>query len=271
LADSIVLVDADSIVYRSAFAGQRKDGTTGWLVIEPLENILATAKHTIEKIRDRTGIDRLELYLSPSEGKTYRHELAKQRDYKGNRKRQPRPHYYHAVRQYLVDSHGAKVVTAREADDELSIRAHQLAKDGKSYGIATIDKDLDQIPGLHYDYAKGVVYDVSEEDAERWFWVQCLAGDYTDNIPGCWKIGSGKAEKIVDTLREADRSRIWNAVVAFYKASQDRKDCPYRDLPPEDVALETAQLVYLQRKPGELWFPPQAGGPKVIDGLKDSD
>lgn len=266
LADGVVLIDADPIVYRSAFAAQKKaeDGSD-WTVVEPIENVLATVKRTLASIREAASSDHTEIYLTVAHGKSFRHELAKQRPYKGNRTK-PRPYYYDAVREYLVRWHSAKVVTAREADDELSIRAHQLRRDGIPYVVATIDKDLDQIPGTHYNYRDRLDYEVGEEDADRWFWIQALAGDPTDNVPGCWKIGAAKAETYIDAWlrKQLEPEEVWTNIVGVYDISRDRADCPYRDAPPEDVALETAQLVYLQRMPGELWLPPQAGGPRLM-------
>lgn len=258
-----MLIDADPIVYRSAFAAQKKaaDGSD-WVVVEPIENVLGTVKRTLAGIREAAASGRTEIYLTAAQGRSFRHEIAKQRAYKGNRTK-PRPYYYDAVRQYLVDWHHARVVTAREADDELSIRANQLRRDGVPYVVATIDKDLDQIPGSHYNYRDKLGYEVGEEDADRWFWIQALAGDPTDNVPGCWKIGQEKATKIIDGCIAQD-IELWPTVVEYYEYSQNLKDCPYRDIPPEDVALETAQLVYLQRMPGELWLPPQAGGPRIM-------
>src|SRR6185437_560279 len=82
--ESTILVDCDSIVYRSGFAGQKQQ-PGGWLEVEPLPNVLYSVKATLGKIRDRLESDRLEIYLTASHGKSFRHELAKQRAYKGNR------------------------------------------------------------------------------------------------------------------------------------------------------------------------------------------
>ena len=65
----------------------------------------------------------------------------------------------------MTDTWGAEVIDGWEADDEVGIRARQLAADGVEFCIATIDKDLDQIPGLHYDYRQHVFYDIDEEYA----------------------------------------------------------------------------------------------------------
>lgn len=283
-----VLTDGDPIVYRVGFAGQQRvvhafveengapyrmrfEGRAdrnAWLkehpeaqivdeeeelIAEPLPFVLQTVKQCLAPL---AALGDVRIYLT---GKgNYREKLATVAPYKGNRDPNNRPVHYQAIREYLIQQHGARVIHGREADDELSILATQMRRDRKKYVIATIDKDLDQIPGEHYDYAKHIRYAVAAVEAEQWFWAQVLSGDPTDNIPGCWKIGKEKARAIVDELylaRASDRT-IWLAILGAYSESQAKKGCPYADKEPKAVALETARLVWMQREEGELWNPP---------------
>lgn len=228
------------------------------VIAEPVSHALQGVKNTLGLIEDAVYTAhmqeedrRLTMTCVLSGPGNYRYAIAKQKPYKGNRDPSHIPVHYQAIRDYLTETHNARVIHGREADDEVSILAHQARAEGVPYVVASIDKDLDQVPGLHYDYMKHVFYEVSEEDAERNFWIQVIAGDSGDNIPGCWKIGRGKAELVVDTVSE----HIWEHVVCMYRDSQSRKDCPYKDADPEAVALETAQLVYIQKRPRELWTP----------------
>jgi hypothetical protein len=50
--------------------------------------------------------------------------------------------------------------------------------------IVTIDKDLNCIPGWHYNWDKGSIYNVTEEEAYRCFYKQMITGDVSDHIPG---------------------------------------------------------------------------------------
>jgi hypothetical protein len=188
----------------------------------------------------------------------YRDAVATIAPYKGNRDPDHKPYHYQTIRDYLVERYGAYVVHGREADDEVSIRARELGANGAA--IATIDKDLDQIPGLHYDYMQKVVYVVTEEDARRAFWYQALLGDVTDNIPGCWKVGPAKAAKIIDQAiaKNVSDNDLWEVIKFAYELSTKVAGCPYTD--GAAAALETARLVYLQQMPRELWTPP--GSPK---------
>ena len=122
--------------------------------------------------------------------------------------------------------------------------------------MATIDKDLDQIPGWHYDYMKKVHYAVSPEEANDWFWRQVLSGDPTDNIGGACGVGPQSADAyIADWYGLSDAER-WVRVLEVYAERQHRPRCYYADANSEDAALENARLVYLQKRPGELWNPP---------------
>jgi hypothetical protein len=192
----------------------------------------------------------------------YREKLATLKPYKGNRDPEHKPFHYQAIRDYLTGEWGARVVSGHEADDEVSILSweHWRADEPHGFVIATIDKDLDQIPGWHYNYMKHVWYFQEELDARRFFWQQCLAGDPTDNIGGVWKVAATGAEKLLngwydDTVSEAD---IWERIVATYSKSLLVPGCPYADKDPAEVALENARLVYMQQNPGELWNPPGA-------------
>lgn len=198
----------------------------------------------------------------------FREKYATIRPYKGNRDPLHKPVHYKAIRDYLISHHAGRLVHGREADDEVSILAHQALLDKVPFIVATIDKDLDQIPGLHYDYRQHVFYDVSPDDAVVALWTQILAGDSGDNVPGCYRMGPAKAHKIAQHMQDQNYSPVsrWDAVVGEYRNSQRRAGCPYKDHDPEKVALETARLVYMLQKPGELWFPE---GPLICEGGYD--
>jgi hypothetical protein len=114
------------------------------------------------------------LYLSGSAN--WRNKVATLLPYKGNRDPSHKPVHYQAIRDYLVKAHGAIVTDGIEADDAVAMQAYHLRaeRDDKGFCVASIDKDLDQIPGWHYDYMKKVFYFVDAEDAARSFWQQCF-------------------------------------------------------------------------------------------------
>jgi hypothetical protein len=142
------------------------------------------------------GFDSIRVILSGPGN--YRNAIATVFPYKGNRDPEHKPHWYQSIRNYLTGDWGASVVHGREADDECSIIARQLGY--RDCVIATIDKDLDQIPGEHYNYLKQVFYAQSEYDASVFFWQQILSGDATDGVPGCYRVGVQRAAAIIAEL-----------------------------------------------------------------------
>lgn len=249
--------------------------------VEPLSHCLHLVAQQFESIRDavcnKLGVkaEQLRLRVLLTGPGNFREELAKQRPYKGNRDLSHKPEHYQAIRDYLHEVWSAEIIHGHEADDEASIAAWaQLeAANAAGYVVCTVDKDLDQVPGLHYDYAKRVFYDVDMLSGEMRFWEQCVSGDPTDNIPGCYKTAGVGAERLVrdlvstaikaDTDEEGWRKLVWDGIVKHYEASQLIAGCPYLDQKAEDVALETARLVYMQQRPGELWNPPGVGHGKI--------
>ena len=290
-----ILIDADPIVYRAGFAseaseyiltlekgeddieqacflaGENKTAfrmMLDWLeanptrevldthkivVAEPVENALQAVKESINGILEHVHTPRaLRFYLSGAGN--YRYDLATIKPYKGNRDPTHKPVHYKAIRDYLEEYHHAEVIEGREADDQISIVASRLRADKESYVVATIDKDLDQIPGEHYDYMKKVSYAVSEWSATYWFYTQVLAGDPVDNIAGCYRCGPAKAAKVLANAFTAEH--CWEAVVEEYAEATARSGYPYGDRDTNELALENARLVYLQREENELWTPP---------------
>lgn len=86
-----------------------------------------------------------------------------------------------------------------EADDLMGILGSSpTMPDGSIPVIVTVDKDLRQIPGWHFNPDKDdFPVRVDQEEADRWFYRQWLTGDATDNIPGLFKWGPVKAEKLL--------------------------------------------------------------------------
>jgi DNA polymerase-1 len=304
-----LILDGDKGVYEMYFAPQ--DGKTAgaqmkeWMTKHPDHSILdkehvvipEPAEHALEAVRTQlysiekecrdhyeiATFDSIELILSGPGN--YREALATVFPYKGNRDPDHKPHWYQQIRNYLTGEWGARVVSGREADDECSILARKHLGEERPYVVATIDKDLDQIPGEHYNYMKQVFYAQSESEAERFFLEQCVSGDATDGIPGCYKSGPVRAAKLVQQLidstlasapgsgrsqsaavrrnaRAATAGRcarlvpgIWDGIVAVYAKSQRLPGCPYVDRDPATIALETARLVKLQEYEGQLWRP----------------
>ena len=123
-----------------------------------------------------------------------------------------------------------------EADDAVGIESNRY----KAW-IVHVDKDLDQLPGWHYNPVKDEEYYITEEEGLKNFYLQMLTGDRVDNIVGLRGIGPVKANKILkDAVTE---EQLYKAV---QKAYADAGEAPER-------ILENGQLLWLRRFPDQMW------------------
>ena len=231
MSELTALIDGDVLVYQVGFGAND-------IPLRLAESRMAKA---LENILVATGGLTYEVYLSPR-GRIFRHEVATRLEYKGNRKASPRPLWYDELREYLMVKQGATMAVNEEADDLLGIEA---CKRGESAIICTLDKDLDMIPGWHYNWRKRDITLISRPEAKVNFWRQVLTGDATDNIPGVPGIGPGMAKKLFP--KALDTSDHWNmGLMAYGMAGLT-----------EEQMIETARLVWIRREAGQVWNPPE--------------
>ena len=236
------LIDGDILRYSCGFSVQRKGQPLG-----PLEWALGNCKTLIKKILKDTNSDEYQVYLT---GKgNYRDKLATILPYKGNRDKLHKPTYYNELTDYLVNVHGAITIDGKEADDEMGIEQYgSVLWEGEKdrYDgtcIASIDKDMNMIPGWHYNWNKEVAYLVSPQDAILWFYCQLIMGDRVDNIQGIPRYGPKKAFYILEGCETEEE--MYGAVLAAYEVAGI----------PEQLE-ENANLLWIQREDGVLWKPP---------------
>lgn len=240
------LIDGDIIVYSCGFSADSQ--MKARFVNEGVENVeaaleqedylryaLANCKTVIQDITAQyTGGHRLFLTGSGN----FRERMATIKPYKGNRDVTHRPKYYNEIKQYLIEVWGAEVIHGREADDALGCA--QTAAEPDTTIIVSIDKDLDNIPGHHYNWRKKEAYYVEQEQADINFWTQVLTGDTTDNIPGLPKIGAVRAKAIIDAT-DLSWTGMATAVLDKY-VSVYGEDLGYM------YFYENASLLWMQRE-----------------------
>ena len=102
---------------------------------------------------------------------------------------------------YLLNKWSAVPADGMEADDLVSIWSYEARAADEDFVIGHIDKDINQVPGNHYNYNKKNVYFVTDEEADMNFCIQLLIGDSGDDIPKVKKgFGIKTAEKaLIDT------------------------------------------------------------------------
>lgn len=227
-----VLVDGDIVAYRAAFSTQDLFPEDARRKVDDLMLYILG-----ETLVFHTPSD-YEVFLT---GKgNFRYDIAKAAPYKGNRKDVAKPIHLSLCRDYLVDKWGAIVSKGEEADDLIAIAATEYGPDTV---VASIDKDMLQIPCKHFNFSTGAWSDVSEFEGLKFFYKQILTGDRADNIVGLYRIGPVKAEKMLEGCD--DEEGLWDAVLKAYDGDLDR-------------VVENARLLWLRRKEGQLWQPPVA-------------
>lgn len=253
----LALIDADILMYRVAWTTENEDfGIAKWRLDEMLDGIL-----------EETEATEFELYLSDATENNFRFKLYPQ--YKQNRV-QPKPKHYEALKYYLVSEVGAKITIEQEADDALGIKQTEInseVDDGFSWDalvkeegkylsesnprsvICSIDKDLLQIPGYHYNFVKKEKSYITPEEGLKRFYAQLLMGDITDNIPGIYGIGPVKAGKALEGLKTEEE--MFLVCLGMYKKHQIS----------EEQMLLNGRLLKIRTKEEEIWNSPNITQP----------
>lgn len=208
---------------------------------DPIENCLHSVKLMLSSIVEDSGADEYVVYLT-GEG-NYREEVATILPYKGNRTA-AKPFHYQNIRDYLTGKHRAEVVDGMEADDMMGIVQYKNWKyeHGLDTVICSIDKDLDMIPGWHYNWNKQEKYYVDDDEGMRHYYHQLLTGDRTDNIQGIPGIGKQKADKLLSQCTTEED--MWETVLDAYMAY-------YNELSASEVMCvvkENAKLLWIVRE-----------------------
>lgn len=288
-----VHIDGDVIVYRAGYAAEHtlyhvhyRDGgqqktetfdkakehqafleeknwapTDYWVetefVVEDESAAIYNVRSIIGSIADDLGVDLdTEVFVYLSGPENYRNGIATIKPYKGNRDPDRKPVHAPAIKDYMRRKYNCIISNGQEADDDMA-SAHYAIWEVNPEGsvIATIDKDLDTVPGMHYNFVTKESYLVTPEEAERFFWQQMVSGDPVDNIPGVPGWGRIKAAKFVD--------KHWPNIVP---AVRDLYVQSYGDK-AEDAMLEMGRLLYIRKRSDEWWTIPKED---TNDGRSDT-
>ena len=199
----IAIIDGDVLLYMSIWgmdtkqeANDKFDG----LFNSSLESVFAT-----DYVMALGGPDNFRVDLFPN--------------YKGNRtkSKSTRPEWFLDLKSDIVERYEGCIFTDNcEADDMIRVWANELTEACIENIVISVDKDLDCIPGLHYNPRKEFIYEVKEAYAEYFYWKQVIMGDPTDNIPGIPRIGPKTAEAILEGSTDY-RASVCRAYEKFYK------------------------------------------------------
>ncbi len=218
-----------------------------------VESILDTM---IDNIIEQSGSTNYICYLS---GKTnFRSEAAKYQEYKANRKDSVKPAHYDFIREYIQEKHPVVISDNCEADDLCAMRLwagfekYRNTEDKLDCDqiLCSIDKDLLNVPGWHYNISSREILWQEPAAADRHFALQLLTGDRVDNIPGLSfysdskkRVGPATAKKM---LGEAvTKEELCEAVCEAY--TEFAGDDWY------DKLNNTGLLLWMQRSPEQVF------------------
>lgn len=207
-----------------------------------------------------TGAKEWEVWLSDNKEGNFRFEVWK--DYKANRTA-PRPTHYEAIKAHLIKAWGARIAYGMEADDAMGIAQYPKVAGTadsnvnvfKKTVICSIDKDLLQVSGQHYNFVKKEWYFISEWEGLQWFYKQILIGDRSDNVRGCKGIGTVKAGKAIDPIgRAAGEEALFQKVLNTY-IQQEGKEKSKKEI-LEHILTVGRLLKIKQEQEESLWHFP---------------
>jgi 5'-3' exonuclease len=220
MESKVVLFDADSLVYQSIykvinFAEIREMYKAKKQRFEIEMEILQRGYDRFEKIsfdilneiEEHFHVEKT-MYFFTKCKRNFRKEIDPQ--YKANRKKPNR--WISELRDYLIEYWNNSFAHDEYEADDLIFYNTQLLHE-KDYIVCSIDKDLKQIQGLHFDYYQLKRYDENGEefkvrkgfkymekiDCENLLCEMFLVGDACDNIKGVKGIGKAKATKIIES------------------------------------------------------------------------
>ncbi len=237
------LIDADIVAFRCAATAEGLD----------VNIALARTNDLVDKIINDVGADNYTLYLTGRGN--FRKELYP--EYKAHRTKPP-PQHLQACREYLQMMWQAVETSGCEADDALGVeQVSSISAEGDDPErpvelrtiICSIDKDLLQIPGRHFNFVKGVQQEVTLMRGLREFYSQMLIGDVSDNVKGIYGIGPKKAQAMLEGYE--DEQGMFDAVRAAYNN--------------DNQFLLTGKLLWIWRKENDIWNPSNLMGDTQLD------
>lgn len=216
------------------------------------------------------------LFLTGKEN--FRYDIAKRVPYKGGRGK--KPFHYKNLIAYIKGKYEFRLTEGLEADDLMSIEqtlTESILQGNPLYSgprvrtiICTRDKDLRQVPGMHYGWELANQPQFGPEEVSElgnvslsanrkkirgtgvlFFYSQTLTGDTVDSIPGLPGCGPVKAYEILEHAKTEEEA--FRSVLTAYKVSYPET--------AESELLEQGRLLYMTRQLNEdgspqLWeFP----------------
>lgn len=218
VTNKIALIDADRYKHLVTYRIYQK------LMDEGMMHNASLLNETIDgylsnHIFNRFDANQYVFCFSAPSSKVFRHAIAQEKKYKGNREGKTDPYFYTNkwddmayVYEYINSRYQTLFYDDLEADDLLSFLQNEHTF------IYSTDKDLKQVSGWHWDDDQNKLIHITEDEGLRSLSLQLLLGDSTDGIPGLKGFGAKALEYfkkriIVENL---DADGILKATIDLY-------------------------------------------------------
>lgn len=189
-------IDADFLAYQCSY--EHADEVKDW------EDMKHNAAMAVQTLMELAGATAVHLHLTPSTSdKGKRYELALLKEYQATREGKVKPRFLNIMREHLAKAFPGTLHQNCEADDGMASAQYAAIARGETHLsiIASKDKDLRMVPGLHLDWDAGTIHDSGDAFGfieldrsksspkvvgygQKFFWAQMIMGDQADNISG---------------------------------------------------------------------------------------
>ena len=233
------LIDGDIVAYRCAASCQKVIGGA-ITVVEPVEVAILRVDELMQRILHETDSSSYKVFLTGSNNFRTRYSP----EYKANRKDTPRPQWLEQCREHLVLHWKAIVSDGCEADDLMAMEQVE-----NETIICTIDKDLLQVVGDHYNFVKQEFQVITPLTGRFNFYWQFIMGDKSDNVMGFDGLARTTVPKKMEWMvTELQEQCLLGEVAAFEWVREQYND--------DDKLLMNGIMLWMQREPEQIWeFP----------------
>jgi 5'-3' exonuclease len=177
----VAIVDVDSLIYSITWVHANRRAAEKALITK-VEEVISNLGHPPDT------------YVFVKGNNNFRYQVDSQ--YKANRMNKIDPEMQDRINDLYTFAQNEFIKSdGGEADDYCSIYAYQFIEDGKVPVVCHIDKDLNMIPGWHWNYKKNNLYFTSPQDSFVTMMRQLITGDASDNVPGLYGVGDVGASK----------------------------------------------------------------------------
>jgi 5'-3' exonuclease len=226
MTTELLIIDADSIIYQIAHT--QPSVTKGKREFDQYIDKIIFANEPDNTVIFIKGEGNFRIDYEPT--------------YKANRKNNIEPdvkeriiELYEHAKTYCAEADNA------EADDYVCFTANNAIRDGTTFVVSHIDKDLNCIPGMHHNFRSGLFTAIPYATAYRFQMEQLLQGDSTDNIKGIKGIGPKTATKLLADIRD---ECLWDEVCDVW---QDKIGREWKE-----QFVVCANLIYMRESPDDL-------------------